>query len=333
MEANIEELENASKKLTNHSKKPKDQNKIQKSLAEWRISIRKYKLLYLLLIPFVLWYLTFAYKPMSGLIMAFQDYSVFKGIAGSDFIGFDNFIRFFNSDYFLRTLKNTLMISFYSLLFAFPAPILLAILLNEVKNKVFKNTVQTLTFLPYFISTVVIAAIVTNFLSPSTGVVNVILEKLGFESIYFLTIPEYFRSIYIGSMHIWAQVGFNTIVYIAAIAGINPALYEAAKMDGASRIQQIIYITIPSIIPTIIIMLILRIGGLMDVGYEEILLLYQPSTYETADIINTYVYREGLQNGEYGLATAAGLFNAIVSLILVVGANKISKKLTNNGLW
>ncbi|RDW21487.1 sugar ABC transporter permease [Oceanobacillus arenosus] len=270
---------------------------------------------------------------MSGLIMAFQDYSVFKGIAGSDFIGFDNFIRFFNSDYFLRTLKNTLMISFYSLLFAFPAPILLAILLNEVKNKVFKNTVQTLTFLPYFISTVVIAAIVTNFLSPSTGVVNVILEKLGFESIYFLTIPEYFRSIYIGSMHIWAQVGFNTIVYIAAIAGINPALYEAAKMDGASRIQQIIYITIPSIIPTIIIMLILRIGGLMDVGYEEILLLYQPSTYETADIINTYVYREGLQNGEYGLATAAGLFNAIVSLILVVGANKISKKLTNNGLW
>lgn len=288
--------------------------------------------LYMLLVPFIAWFLIFQYKPMYGLQIAFRDYSLFKGIAGSPWVGFENFNTFFNSEYFLRTIKNTALISFYSLLFAFPAPIILALLLNEVRNKVFKQSIQTITYLPYFISIVVVAGIVTNFLAPS-GIVNVFIEMLGFEQIYFLTIPEYFRTIYISSMEIWKDIGFSAIIYIAAIAGVNTQLYEAAVIDGASRWKQTIHVTIPAILPTVVIMLIIKVGNLMEVGYEAILLLYQPATYETADIINTYVYRAGLQSGRYDVAAAAGLFNAVVSLILVVLANQISKKLTNNGLW
>lgn len=328
MKANSEVVE-----VINLPKQSKGKTKIQAEIESWKKSFKKHKLLYLLLVPFIVWYLLFHYKPMAGLVIAFQDYSIFKGISGSEFNGFENFVKFFQGDYFLRTLKNTVLISLYDLLFAFPAPIILALLLNEVRNKFFKNTVQTLTYLPYFVSVVVVAGMITSFLSPSTGVVNALLEKLGFTSVYFLTLPEWFRTIYIASMHIWKAIGYNAIIYIAAIAGINPALYEAATMDGASRFRQMLHITIPSILPTIVIMLVLKIGGLMNLGYEEIILLYQPSTYETADIINTYVYRAGLQMGDYGLATAAGLFNAVVSLILVVAANKISKKLTSNGLW
>jgi len=316
------------------SKKPlQEKSKFQANIEDWKLSFKKYKILYLLLIPFITWYILFQYKPMMGLIIAFQDYSVFKGIAGSEFVGFKNFIDFFGGDYFWRTFRNTLLIGIYGLIFAFPAPILLALLLNEVKNKYFRSTVQTLTYLPYFVSTVVVVGIVINFLSPSTGVVNMFIEKLGFERIYFLTQPEYFRTIYILTMEIWKTIGYTAIVYIAAIAGVNPSLYEAATMDGASRIKQMFHITIPSILPTIMIMLILNIGNILSVGYEAIILLYQPSTYETADVISTYVYRAGLQNGQYDIATVADLFNAVVGLILVLGANKLSKKLTNNGLW
>lgn len=316
------------------SKKPlQEKSKFQANIEDWKLSFKKYKILYLLLIPFITWYILFQYKPMMGLIIAFQDYSVFKGIAGSEFVGFKNFIDFFGGDYFWRTFRNTLLIGVYGLIFAFPAPILLALLLNEVKNKYFRSTVQTLTYLPYFVSTVVVVGIVINFLSPSTGVVNMFIEKLGFERIYFLTQPEYFRTIYILTMEIWKTIGYTAIVYIAAIAGVNPSLYEAATMDGASRIKQMFHITIPSILPTIMIMLILNIGNILSVGYEAIILLYQPSTYETADVISTYVYRAGLQNGQYDIATVADLFNAVVGLILVLGANKLSKKLTNNGLW
>lgn len=316
------------------SKKPlQEKSKFQANIEDWKLSFKKYKILYLLLIPFITWYILFQYKPMMGLIIAFQDYSVFKGIAGSEFVGFKNFIDFFGGDYFWRTFRNTLLIGIYGLIFAFPAPILLALLLNEVKNKYFRSTVQTLTYLPYFVSTVVVVGIVINFLSPSTGVVNMFIEKLGFERIYFLTQPEYFRTIYILTMEIWKTIGYTAIVYIAAIAGVNPSLYEAATMDGASRIKQMFHITIPSILPTIMIMLILNIGNILSVGYEAIILLYQPSTYETADVISTYVYRAGLQNGQYDIATVADLFNAVVGLILVIGANKLSKKLTNNGLW
>jgi putative aldouronate transport system permease protein len=294
-------------------------------VQEWR--------LYLLLIPFLAWYALFMYKPMYGLQIAFKDFSLFKGIEGSTWVGLEHFKQFFEGPYFWRTLKNTLLLSLYQLLFAFPAPIVLALLLNEVRSRLFQKFVQTFTYLPHFISIVVVAGIVTNFLAPSTGVVNSILQLLGGEKLYFLTKPEYFRTIYIISMDMWKEMGFGAIVYIAALAGVNPALYEAAKIDGANRFQQIWSVTLPSIIPTIAIMLILKIGQLMEAGYEAIILLYQPATYETADVISTYVYRSGLQEGQYDLATAVGLFNASVSLLLVITANRFSKKLTETGLW
>lgn len=297
----------------------------------WR-SLKRDKLLYFLLIPFLIWYAVFIFKPMYGLQIAFKQYSVFKGIEGSPWVGLHHFEVFLQSDYFFRVLKNTLLISIYSLVFAFPVPILLALLLNEVKNAAFKKMVQTFTYLPHFISIVVVCGIVTNFLSPSSGLVNLILEKLGLEKIYFLAVPEYFRSIFI-SMNIWKEAGFAAIIYIAALAGINPELYEAAVIDGASKWKRIVHVTLPGILPTIMIMLILRIGEMLEVGYEAIILLYQPVTFNTADVISTYVYREGILNGRYDMATAVGLFNSVVGLILIAMANRLSKKFTGNGLW
>lgn len=300
--------------------------------AGFKKNLVRNKLLYAMLIPFVLWYIVFVYTPMYGLQIAFKEFSLFKGIAGSPWVGFDNFVTYFSSPYFFRTIKNTLLISLFSLCFSFPAPIVLALLLNEVKNEVFKKTVQSMTYLPHFISVVVIAGIVTNFLAPSNGLLNIILDKLGFEKQYFLVQAEYFREIFI-SMNIWKEVGFSSIIYIAALSGINTELYEAAVIDGANRWKRVWHVTLPGILPTIMIMLILRIGDLLGVGYEAIILLYQPATYETADVISTYVYRTGLQEGRYHIAAAIDLFNSIVSLILVIGANKLSKKYTENGLW
>ncbi len=287
---------------------------------------------YILLIPFIAWYIVFAYKPMYGLQIAFKDFSVYKGIADSPWIGFDHFINFFQGPYFWRTIKNTLAISFLSIVWGFPAPIILALLLNEVRNAFFKKTVQTLTYLPHFISIVVVAGIVTNFLAPSSGLVNILLEKLGMEKIYFLTVPEYFRTIFI-SMNIWKETGFAAILYIAALSGINQELYEAAVIDGANKFKQLWHVTLPGILPTIMIMLILRVGHILDVGYEAIILLYQPATYETADVISTYMYRSGIREGNYDLTTAVGLFNSAIGLLMVIVANKLSKKYTESGLW
>ncbi|MDF2935876.1 MAG: sugar transporter permease [Paenibacillaceae bacterium] len=301
----------------------------------WRQILRNVKrdrFLYLIMIPFVAWYLVFQYYPMLGLQMAFKKYSIYLGLSGSPWVGFDNFAAFFQGPYFLRTLKNTVLISLYSLMFSFPAPIILALLLNEVKHMAFKRTVQTLTYLPHFISIVIVAGFVTNFLSPTNGIINLLLAKLGFEKLYFLVIPEYFRTIFV-SMNIWREVGFGSIIYIAALSAINPELHEAAIIDGANKWKRVLHVTLPGIIPTIMIMLILKIGSLLDVGYEAIILLYQPSTYEVSDVISTYVYRTGLQDGRYDLGTAVGLFNSVVGLILVVCANKLSKKYTESGLW
>lgn len=289
------------------------------------------KVLYCLLIPFIAWYVIFQYKPMYGLLIAFKDFSLWKGFSGSPWVGFENFKTFFESPYFFRCLRNTFLINFYELLFGFPVPIILALLLNEVQNARFKKTIQTMTYLPHFVSAVVVAGIVVNFLAPS-GLINIIIEKLGGERIYFLIKPEYFRTIYI-SMNIWKESGFNAIIYIAALSGIDPQLYEAAIIDGANRWKQTLHVTIPGILPTIVIMLIMRIGRLLEVGYETIILLYQPATYETADVLNTFIYRYGLQNGDYGLATAAGFFNAVVGFILVYMANRISRKVSETSLW
>ena len=288
--------------------------------------------LYLLLLPGFVWYLLFCYKPMAGLITAFYDYNVFKGLAGSTFVGFANFSEFINGPDFVRTIKNTLMIALWQIFICFPLPIVLAIAVTEMKNRFIRKLTPTATFLPYFISVVVVCGMVINFLSPSTGIVNLIIKKLGFTPVYFMVEPKYFRLIYT-MMTLWQTAGFNAIVYIAAIMGIDSQLYEAAIVDGANKWKRIVHITVPGILPTVITMFIMNIGKMVKVGYESILLLYQPTTYPVADVISTYSYRIGIENGDYGLATAAGLFEAVVALILVSVANKISKRVTENSLW
>ena len=305
---------------------------MKKYLYELRVDLYRDRLLYLLLIPFLLWFLVFKYLPMWGIQIAFKDFSLFKGIGASEWVGFAHLMEFIGSEYFFRVFKNTIIISLYGLLICFPAQIILAIMISEVTHTKFKKTVQTLTYLPHFVSVVVVAGIVTTFLAPSNGLFNIILDKLGMEKIYFLTNPDYFRGIYT-TMNLWKETGFASIVFIAAIAGIDTQLYEAAKMDGANKLKQIMHVTLPGILPTIIVMLIMKIGNLLSVGYESIILLYQPATYEKADVISTYVYRSGLIDGRYDFATAVGLFNSVVALVLVVSANKISHKLAETSLW
>jgi putative aldouronate transport system permease protein len=288
--------------------------------------------LYLMLLPLVLWLLVFLYKPMYGLQIAFKDYSVFRGIAGSPWAGFEHFHTLFTSDQFLRALRNTVIISFYGLIFGFPMPILLALMFNEILKQSFKKTAQTIVYLPHFISSVILAGIVITAFSPSAGIVNTVLGWFGMDPVYFLTKPEWFRPIFIGT-GIWQEAGFQSIVYLAAIASISPTLYESAVVDGASRWQMMWRITLPSILPTIIIMLIIRIGSMLEVSFEMIILLYQPSTYQTGDVVNTFIYRQGIQGGQYDLAAAAGLFNAVVAFILVMTANTLSKRLSRTSLW
>lgn len=288
--------------------------------------------LYVMLIPTILWLLVFLYKPMYGLQIAFKDYSVFRGIANSPWIRFEHFETLFGNDQFLRALRNTIYISMLSLVFGLPMPILLAVMFNEILHQTFKKTAQTIVYLPHFISSVIIAGIVITAFSPSAGIVNTVMGWFGLDPIYFLTKAEWFRPIFIGTS-IWQEAGFQSIVYLAAIAGISPTLYESAVVDGASRWQMVWKITIPSILPTIIIMLIIRIGNMLEVSFEMIILLYQPATYETADVVNTFIYRQGLQGGQYDLAGAAGLFNAVVAFVLVMTANTISKRYSRTSLW
>lgn len=288
--------------------------------------------LYLILLPCLIWYLVFMFKPMYGILIAFKDYSIFKGVWGSDWVGLANFKEFLTSPEFFKVLKNTLIINFYSLLFEFPFAIIFALMLNEVKNKIFKAIAQTASFLPYFIAIVTAVGIAVNMLAPTTGVVNILIEKLGFEKIYFLIKPEWFRSIFI-SLNMWKGTGFNAIIYLAALSGVDEQLYEAAKIDGANKFAQLWHITLPSILPTIVVMLILRIGSMLNVAFETVLLLYQPATYSTADVISTYVYRLGILQNNYGLATSVGLFNSFVALLLVYSANYLSKKFTQLSIW
>ncbi|WP_204114492.1 ABC transporter permease [Shimia biformata] len=302
------------------------------ALARFLFRLRQDWQVYLLLAPTVIWILVFLYKPMYGLQIAFKDYSIFRGIEGSPWIGFEHFETLFASDQFVRAVWNTIKISALSLLIGFPMPIILALMFNEILKDTFKRTAQTIVYLPHFISSVIIAGIVITAFSPSAGIVNTFLQWLGLEPVYFLTKPEWFRPIFVGTT-IWQEAGFQSIVFLAAIAGVNPSLYESAVVDGASRWQMMWKITIPSIMPTIIIMLIIRIGNLMEVSFEMIILLYQPATYETADVVNTFIYRQGIVGGQYDLAAAAGLFNAVVAFVLVMTANTISKRLSRTSLW
>lgn len=295
-------------------------------------SIRHDFMLYLMLMPMIIWFLVFLYKPMTGLQLAFKQYSAWKGIEGSPWIGFDHFVTLFHSEQFLRAVRNTIVLSIYSLILAFPVPIFLALMINEVRSNNFRKSVQTILYLPHFISVVIVAGLVVTFLSPSTGVINNILSLIGFDRIYFLTQPEWFRSIYISS-NIWKEAGFDSIIYLAAIMSINPALYESAQVDGASRLQMITRITLPCILPTIAVLLVIRLGNILEVGFEYIILLYQPTTFETADVISTYIYRLGLQGARYDIATAAGIFNAVIALIVVLFANAMSRRITRTGVF
>lgn len=295
-------------------------------------SIQRDLILYLMLLPMILWFLIFLYKPMTGMQLAFKQYSAWKGIEGSPWIGFDHFVTLLHSEQFLRAVRNTIVLSVYSLVLAFPVPILLALMINEIRSNNFRKSVQTILYLPHFISVVIVAGLVVTFLSPGTGVVNNILSAFGFERIYFLTLPEWFRSIYVGS-NIWKEAGFDSIIYLAAIMGINPALYESAQVDGASRLQMITKITLPCILPTIAVLLVIRLGNILEVGFEYIILLYQPTTFETADVISTYIYRLGLQGARYDIATAAGIFNAVIALIVVLFANAMSRRVTRTGVF
>ena len=288
--------------------------------------------LYLMLMPAIIWFIVFLYKPMYGLQIAFKDYSIFRGVAASPWVGFEHFETLLSNDQFARAFWNTIKISALNLLFAFPAPIILALMFNEIINTTYKRVTQTIVYLPHFISSVIIAGIITTAFSPTAGVVNTIMGWFGIDSIYFLTKPEWFRPIFVGT-GIWQEAGFGSIVFLAAIAGVSPSLYESAVVDGASRWQMMWKITLPSILPTIIIMLIIRIGNIMEVSFEMIILLYQPATYETADVVNTWVFRQGLQSGQYDLAAAAGLFNAVVAFVLVMVANTLSRRYVRTSLW
>ena len=302
-----------------------------KSLPRPIREIIRCKYLYLIfLIPFS-YYIVFQYWPMYGILISFQDYNVVKGISGSPWVGFKHFEKFLFDDYFWTLVRNTLLINIYNLLWGFPAPIILAILLNELRSERFKKVIQNISYLPHFISTVVVCGMLVNFLS-SDGLVNQIVKFFGGESIQFLMYPQYFRTIYVAS-GIWQSVGWNSIIYLAALTGIDAEMFEAALIDGANRWHRIRYITLPSIAPTISIMLILNLGRLMNLGHEKILLLYNGSTYETADVISTYVYRRGLLGNDFSYATAVNLFQAVVGVILVSASNQISKKVGETSLW
>ncbi|WP_239633797.1 ABC transporter permease subunit [Paenibacillus sp. H1-7] len=289
------------------------------------------KYLYLMMIPVLAFYVIFHYAPMYGALIAFKDYTPMKGIMGSDWVGLKHFKDFFGSYYFWRILKNTLIISLYSLLFEFPAPIILALMINEVRSKTFKRVAQTITYMPYFISLVVICGIITDFTN-ADGVVHSLFRALGYEGQAMLQQPNLFRPIYIIS-EIWQRIGWESIIYIAALMSIDQEQYEAARMDGASRWKQMLYITLPGIMPTIAIMFILRMGNLLNVGFEKIILLYNPVTYETADVISSFVYRKGLLEFGWSYSSAVGLFNSVINLILLITANYVSRKVNESSLW
>lgn len=286
---------------------------------------------YIMLLPAVVYVIMFCYIPMYGLQIAFKNYKVSLGVAGSPWVGFRNFTDFFQSYYFGTLLKNTLILSFYALIVGFPIPIIVALVLNEMKGR-FKKVTQTVLYAPHFISMVVLVSILNAMLSPSSGVVNTILEMLGMERNYFMANPDYFRHLYVWS-GVWQGMGWGAIIYLAALSGVDPTLHEAADIDGATRLQKILHINIPTILPTIVIMLILRMGQIISVGYEKVYLMQNSMNIETAEVISTYVYKRGILNSNYSFLAAVDLFNNVVNVVMVLVANWISKKVSKTSLF
>jgi len=311
----------------------KEAKKTDSFLKRLKKDIRINYSLYFLILPVLAFYLYFHYKPMYGLLISFQDFSVRKGIWGSEWTGFENYIRFFNDPYFVRNIVNTFRISIASLVFGFPAPIILALLMNELTSNRYKKTVQTITYLPHFISLVVVCGMVTDYVA-SDGIITRLISSITGKELEesLLNNASLFVPIYVIS-DIWREVGWGSIIYLAALSGVDQELYEAAGIDGAGRLRQVWSITIPSILPTIITLLILRLGTLVSLGYEKIILLTNPYNAETSEILSYYIYKKGIDGGEYGLATAAGLFNSIINCVLVVVTNYISKRVNETSLW
>lgn len=291
--------------------------------------------LLLMFLPVFVYYIIFCYLPMAGLTMAFQDFKMGSGFIGvftGEWVGLKWFKQFFGSVFAKRLIRNTFLLNFYSLIFGFPIPIIFAICITQMRQKRLAKAAQVITYLPYFISTVVVVGMMTNFLSPSSGIVNQIIKALGGKPINFMGNPSWFRRLYVISGS-WQSFGFNSIIFVAAIMGIDPALYESMRVDGANRWQQIIHLILPMISDTIILLLIMTLGNLLNVGFEKVYLMYSPAVYETADVISTYVYRQGIENKNFSYAAAVGLFYSVVGFVFVVASNTLSRRATGSSLW
>lgn len=307
-------------------------NSIMLQKIQVRTIIKKYKHLYIMAALVLMYYILFCYIPMYGIIIAFKDFNVFKGVLGSDWVGFKFFEKMVNSPYFLKAFRNTLIISLLKIIFVFPIPIVLALLLNEISLLKFKKIIQTIIYLPHFISWMVLSGIFLNLLSINYGAINYAISILGFEKINFMGDPKYFRSLIIIT-DIYKTAGWGTIIYLAAIAGINPELYDAALIDGANRWQQTLRITLPSILNVIIMLFILRLSQLLNAGFDQVFVLYNSLVYETGDILDTYVYREGIRSGNYSYATAVGLVKSTVGFILIYTSDRFFKKVSGRGIF
>lgn len=293
--------------------------------------MRKYPTLYLLAIPVVVWFILFCYKPMYGVVIAFQRYVPNKGIMGSKWVGLKHFRDFFGDIYFPRLLRNTLTINLKMLVFGFPMPIIFALMLNEVRGNRFRRVSQSITYMPHFISSMVICGLMLDFCK-SDGLITYVFTLFGHEKVNLFSKSGLFQGLYVG-MNVWQEFGWDSIIYFAALTAIDPTLYEAATVDGAGRWKKMVHVTLPGISPTIVILLILRIGNLMSLGWEKIYLLYNPKIYETADVISTYVFRRGILEFQYSFATAVGLFNSVINIVLLFAANAISRRYGETSLW
>ena len=315
-------------------KKAKGTDKNSKQKITKQVLYKNRYMLFMM-IPVVIYYLVFCYLPMTGLVMAFNQYKIgsgFKGIYTSEWVGLKWFKQFFGSVYLGRLVRNTFLLQFYSLIFGFPIPILFAVAVTQIGREKIQKVIQVSTYLPYFISTIVVCGMIHNFLSPTGGIINQFLNILGIESINFMGLPQWFRPIYVISGS-WQSFGFNSIIFVAAIMGISPELYEAMKVDGANKRQIIWHLVLPSIRPTIILLLVMSLGTMMSVGFEKVYLLYNTAIYETADVIQTYVYRQGIQSNNYSYATAVGLFNSVINFVIVFVSNRMSRRLTDTSIW
>ncbi|MET7278854.1 ABC transporter permease subunit [Kribbella sp. NPDC005582] len=307
-------------------------NLVSSDVNALRRSLQRHWTLYLLMVVPLVWFVVFKYIPMSNAVLAFKNFNVIKGIWGSPWVGWQNFELFFQNPVFWNLVKNTFLLSVYTVAASFPLAILLALGLNEIRNGVFKRTVQMVTYAPYFISTVVVVSMTILVLSPRLGIVNEGLGFFGVPAIDFLGNPDYFRHIYVWS-DVWQTTGYSAVIYLAALSGIDPALHESARIDGASRLQRIRHVDLPGIMPTAVIILVLAVGNIMAIGFEKAFLFQNPLNLSESEIIATYVYKTGLLNADFSMATAVGLFNSVINLVLLLAVNWVAKRVTGNGLW